>query len=155
MEKVFVKILTFAAVASLCIVGVLSAATAWSEEPAAKDYRIDSATLDAWAAPFRNWHHQPKLVIPAKPNIPGFPEFTNTDVPMVYQLPGSDKWYMSFIGFNGEGYQSFVAESDDLTDWKHLGLAFGFGPKDEFDYGGRVVGGFLYQSYDLKAPKIL
>ena len=39
------------------------------------------------------------------PKIPGHEEFQNTDVPCVYQLPGQpDKWYMSFIGFDGQGY---------------------------------------------------
>ena len=30
-----------------------------------------------------------------------------------------------FIGFDGNGYQSFVAGSDNLVDWKQLGLAMG------------------------------
>lgn len=62
---------------------------------------------------------------------------------------------MSFIGFDGKGYNSFVARSDDLIHWKQLGLAMGYGPKGGFDYGGCVIGAFLYQSYDLKAPRIL
>ncbi len=124
----------------------------WASEDSEQ---IDRATLNAWAAPFRNWHYWPKHVIPANPQIEGFPDLDGTDVPTVYQLPGDSRWYMSFIGFNGRGYQSFVAVSEDMIHWKHLGLAMGFGPVGEFDHGGTVIGAYLYESYDLKAPRTL
>ena len=31
----------------------------------------------------------------------------------------------------------------------------GYGPEGEFDHGGRVIGAFLYDSYDIKAPRML
>ena len=78
------------------------------------DAAIDRATLDEWSAPYRGWHYWPDHVIPAEPKIPGHEAFQNTDVPCVYQLPGQpDKWFMSFIAFDGQGYNSFVAESTD------------------------------------------
>ena len=117
---------------------------------------IDRETLDKWSAPYRNWLYQPDHVIPANPNVPGHADFNSTDVPCVYQLPGQpDKWFMSFIGFNGKGYNSFVAESTDLVNWTNPRLAMGFGKPGEFDFGGCVIGGFLYQSYDIKAPRVL
>jgi len=130
--------------------GVLQSA----ETTAAPD--IDRETMDKWAAPYRAWHYWPEHVIPAQPNIPGHEEFHNTDVPCVYQVPGqTDKWYMSFIAFNGQGYNSFVAESIDLVHWTNPRLAMGFGPEGEFDHGGCVIGAFLYKSYDVKAPRLL
>ena len=43
------------------------------------------------------------------------------------QLPGKPgKWYMSFIGYDGKGYQSFIAESQDLVHWDHMRLAMGY-----------------------------
>jgi predicted GH43/DUF377 family glycosyl hydrolase len=117
---------------------------------------IDRATLDAWSAPYRQWHYWPDHVIAAEPNIPGHEKFKNTDVPCVYQLPGQpDKWYMSFIAFDGQGYNSFVAESTDLLKWSNPRLAMGFGPAGEFDAGGCVIGAFLYESADIKAPRLL
>jgi predicted GH43/DUF377 family glycosyl hydrolase len=117
---------------------------------------IDSQTLDQWSAPYRGWHYQAEHVIRAQPNIPGHEKFHSTDVPCVYQLPGQgDKWYMSFIAFNGQGYNSFVAESTDLVQWTNPRLAMGFGPSNEFDFGGCVIGAFLYESYDIKAPRVL
>jgi len=117
---------------------------------------IDRQILDRWSEPYRNWHYQPDHVIPAQPKIPGYEEFHNTDVPCVYQVPGQpERWFMSFIAFNGRGYNSFVAQSTDLVHWTDLRLAMGFGPPDEFDFGGCVIGAFLYESYDIEAPRVL
>jgi len=117
---------------------------------------LDRQTLDQWAAPYRGWHYYPEHVIPSRPNIPGFEDFHSTDVPCVYQIPERpDRWYMSFIAFNGRGYNSFAAESADLVRWEHPRLAMGFGMPGEFDHGGCVVGAYLYESYDVKAPRFL
>lgn len=116
----------------------------------------DQETLDAWAAPYRGWHYYADPVIPAEPRIPGYEEFHSIDCPCVYQLPGRPGvWYMSVIGFNGAGYNSFVYESRDLLRWENPRLAMGFGPEGEFDHGGCVVGAYLYDSYDIRAPRVL
>lgn len=139
------------------LVTILASAIVWGAfANAAMAQSIDPATITAWSAPYRNWYYQPDHVISSAPKIAGYEDFKNTDVPTVYQLPGeTDKWYMSFIGFNGHGYNSFVAESADLVKWSNPKLAMGFGNKGEFDYAGRVVGGFLFESYDIKAPRVL
>jgi predicted GH43/DUF377 family glycosyl hydrolase len=116
---------------------------------------IDAETLKRWSAPYRGWHYHRDHVIPAKPNIKGFDKVRMTDVPTVFQLPGDKKWYMTFIGFDGKGYQSFVAQSDDLVHWTNMRLAMGYGPKGSFDHGGVVLGALLYDSYDIKAPRTL
>jgi hypothetical protein len=117
---------------------------------------IDADTIKEWSAPYRGWYYYPDHVIPADPEIPSFEGISMTDVPTVYQLPGSDsKWYMSFIGFDGKGYQSFVAESHDLINWTNVRLAMGFGEEGDFDFGGCVIGAFLYEDYNIKAPRIL
>ncbi|MBW8040795.1 MAG: DUF4380 domain-containing protein [Planctomycetes bacterium] len=115
----------------------------------------DISTVKRWSAEFRGWHYYPDHVIPARPNIKGFEDVKMTDVPTVFQLPGGDKWYMTFIGFDGRGYQSFIAESDDLINWTNMRLAMGYGPKGSFDHGGVVLGAFHYADYDIKAPRIL
>lgn len=117
---------------------------------------IDRATLDTWSAPYRSWHYWPEHVIASEPRIPGHESFHNTDVPCVYQLPGETaKWHMSFIAFDGQGYNSFVADSTNLTDWVNFRRAMGFGPPATFDHGGCVIGAFLYESYDIKASRVL
>lgn len=130
----------------------LPALAAAAAEPPAP---IDAATLDAWSAPYRNWHYYPDHVIPAEPRVPGLEKFASTDCPTVFQLPGDEKWHMSFIAFDGNGYNSFVAESADLVNWTNLRLAMGFGPAGEFDHGGCVLGAYLYESWDIKAPRRL
>jgi len=127
-------------------------ARSWAQAPIAE---MDRATLDRWAAPYRGWHYWPEPIIPAEPKIPDYEAFHNVDVPCVFQLPGQpDRWYMSFIGFHG-GYNSFVAESDDLLHWRQPRLAMGFGKPGEFDHGGCVLGAFLYESYDIRTPRVL
>ncbi len=116
---------------------------------------IDGKTLAGWSAPYRGWHYCADHVVRSRPGIPGHDDVECVDVPTVYQLPGSDKWYMSFIGFNGQGYQSFVAESDDLLNWRNMRLAMGFGKNGEFDHGGCVIGAYLYEDYDIKARRTL
>jgi predicted GH43/DUF377 family glycosyl hydrolase len=116
---------------------------------------IDRETMDRWSAPYRNWTYHPEHVIPSEPKISGHEGFKNTDVPTVYQIPGDDRWYMSFIAFDGGGYNSFVAESDDLVHWRNYRLAMGFGPEGGFDHGGSVVGAYLYTSYDIRVPRLL
>ena len=117
---------------------------------------IDDETIVKWSRPYRDWHHCPHLVIPPKPNISGYEGVTMTDVPTLYQIPGEEsKWYMTFIGFDGNGYQSFVAESSDLVNWTKFCLAFGYGKEGEFDFGGRVLGGYLFESYNVNAPRVL
>jgi len=138
-----------AAVSVLLVLGSASAQSAEESKP------LDAGTLRRWSAPFRNWYYYPSHVIPAKPNIKGFENVLKTDVPTVYQLPSNKKWYMTFIGFDGKGYQTFVAESDDLIHWSNMRLAMGYGPKGSFDHGGVVLGAFLYEDYDIKAPRIL
>lgn len=124
-------------------------------DPECDGKRVDSKTLARWSAPYRGWHYYPDWIIPPKPSIPGHEQFHNTDVPTVYQIPGDPKWYMSFIAFDGKGYNSFVSESTDLIHWTNPRLAMGYGPEGEFDYGGRVIGAFLYESYDARAPRVL
>ncbi len=116
---------------------------------------LSAATLVQWSAPFRNWHYWPTHVIPASPPLPGATNVIGTDIPTVYQIPGDDKWYMGFVAFDGRGYQSYVAGSTDLVHWSHYRLALGYGPEGGFDHGGCTLGGFLLESYDLKAPRLL
>jgi hypothetical protein len=120
-----------------------------------KSMTIDTNTVKQWSAPYRGWHYYPDHVIPAKPHIAGFDKVHMTDVPTVFQLPGDNQWYMTFIGYDGQGYQSFIAESDDLVRWTDARLAMGYGPQGSFDHGGVVLGAYLYEDYDIQAPRIL
>ena len=137
------QLATSAAIGCLVMLAGLPAAPA----APATVVKLGRATLDAWSAPYRGWHYYPEPIIPSDLKIPGHENFQNFDVPTAYQIPGQPgKWFMSYIGFNGEGYNSFVSESTNLLQWTHPRLAMGFGPTNEFDHGGCVLGAFLYES---------
>ena len=141
------------------LAAVLLTGFLWAEDISGRngsgDRVIDAATVEKWSQKFLGWHYYPDYVIPAKPQIEGFKGIQSTDGPAAYQRPGDDTWYMTFIGFEGKGYQSFVATSGDLVHWKRLRLAMGYGPDGQFDHGGVCLGAFLYASYDVKAPRLL
>lgn len=121
----------------------------------AEEASIDQDTIRQWSAPYRGWHYHPEHILPSNPGIKGYDDVISIDVPTVFKLPGDEKWYMTFIGFNGRGYQSFVTESHDLLNWGNARLAMGFGKQGEFDYGGCVLGAYLYEDYDIKSSRTL
>jgi len=138
------------------VLALTATALAFTTAPPKPDANpIDRPTLDRWSARFRGWHYYPEHVIPAEPRIPGYEHFMSADCPTVYRIPGDPQWRMSFIGFDGKGYNTFVAESDDLIHWSNMRLAMGFGPEGEFDHGGCVLGAYLYRSYGLKDARLL
>ncbi len=116
---------------------------------------ISPDTIGAWSAPWRGWHYYPELVIPAAPDIPGHAGIEKTDVPTAFQLPDDPRWFMSFIGFDGRGYQSYIAESTDLVHWTQPRLAMGFGEAGSFDHGGVVLGAYLYERYGTNDRRTL
>ena len=62
------------------------------------------------------------------------------DCPSVFRY--GDKWYMTFIAIKDKvGYQTFLAESDDLLHWKRLGkiLSFASDGWDQWQSAGSPV----------------
>jgi len=49
----------------------------------------------------------------------------SVDCPFVFSVDG--RFYMTYVGFDGTGYQTGLAESDDLVHWRRVGLIF---PRD-------------------------
>ena len=41
------------------------------------------------------------------------------DGPMVFRRNG--RWYMMYVRFDGKGYETMLADSDDLLKWRKLG----------------------------------
>ncbi len=115
----------------------------------------DLAKCQRWAERFRGWHYFPTHVIAPNPGVPEAPDLQMTDCPTVFQLPGNRAWCMSFIGFDGRGYRSFIAQSDDLVHWTQPRLAMDYGPEGAFDHGGCVLGAYLYTRYDIAGPRTL
>ena len=53
------------------------------------------------------------------------------DNPSVFRH--KDAWYMIFIRFDGKGYETHLAKSDDLIRWQRLGCIFQRGEKGAWD----------------------
>ena len=53
------------------------------------------------------------------------------DSPSVFRKDG--KWYMSYIIFDGQGYETWLAESSDLLEWKTLGRIMSFSDDGDWD----------------------
>ena len=56
------------------------------------------------------------------------------DCPSVFRK-GKD-WYMTYILFDGRGYETWLAKSKNLLDWKTLGRLMSFGDTTDKDNDG-------------------
>ncbi len=116
----------------------------------AENHAIDQKTVRQWSERFRGWHYYPEYVLP--PNPDDSMDTVKTDCPLVWRW--KCKWRMFYTSFNGQGYQTGLAVSDDLIHWTPKGTAMSFGKKGAYDHGGVTFGGMLFESYDLEAPRI-
>ena len=53
------------------------------------------------------------------------------DCPSVFRKGAH--WYMTYVVFNGRGYETWLAKSDDLLHWKSLGQALSFSDSTDWD----------------------
>lgn len=53
------------------------------------------------------------------------------DCPSVFRKGNS--WYMTYIQFDGRGYETWIAKSKDLLDWKTLGKVMSFSDTTDWD----------------------
>ncbi|WP_052508071.1 glycoside hydrolase family protein [Sphingomonas hengshuiensis] len=77
------------------------------------------ATADDPVAPFRTPHKFGKLVLAASGVAGSFDE-KSVDCPFVFSANG--RFYLTYVGFDGIGYQTGIAESRDLTTWTNRRL---------------------------------
>ena len=62
-----------------------------------------------------------------------------TDCPTVFRKKG--RWYMTYIVFNGRGYETWLAKSKDLLHWIKLGRVLSF--SDSTDWDANQKAGYL------------
>lgn len=75
-------------------------------------------------AEYRTPYKYPELLLRATGSKSDF-DGISVDDPIVFRSNG--RFYMLYIGFDGTGYQTGLAESDDLLHWRRVALA---GPRD-------------------------
>ncbi|MBS1854486.1 MAG: family 43 glycosylhydrolase [Acidobacteria bacterium] len=85
---------------------------------------LGGALASAWAqsagsaAPYRTPYKYGKLVLSASHEEGAF-DSRSVDCPFVFHHRG--RFYMTYVGFDGTGYQTGLASSADLTAWKKEG----------------------------------
>ncbi|WP_026713962.1 glycoside hydrolase family protein [Flavobacterium daejeonense] len=62
------------------------------------------------------------------------------DCPSVFRKDG--KWFMTYLIYDGRGYETWLAESNDLLNWKHLGKVMSFS-KDESEWDVNQKAGYI------------
>ncbi len=66
------------------------------------------------------------------------------DCPSVFRKGNS--WYMTYIMFDGRGYETWLAKSDNLLNWKTLGKMMSFSDSTDWD-GNQKAGYVALQDY--------
>lgn len=70
-------------------------------------------------APYRTPYKYNKLILEKSPDPQAF-DSKFVDCPFVFSANG--RFHMTYIGFDGVGYQTGLAQSDDLVNWSRVAL---------------------------------
>lgn len=62
--------------------------------------------------------------------LPPFDNSRKIDSPSIFRIGGY--WYMSYVVFDGYGYETWIAQSDNLLQWTTIGMAL-WSTKDTWD----------------------
>jgi predicted GH43/DUF377 family glycosyl hydrolase len=98
------------------------------------------AAQSSEAAPYRTPYKYPHLLLQGTGKQHDF-DALSVDDPIVFRA--NDRFYMLYIGFDGTGYQTGLASSEDLLHWKRVALV---GPRDAAS---------KYNRYNLALSSIL
>ena len=79
-------------------------------------------------AAYRTPHKYGKLVVAASGEAGAF-DSRSVDCPYVFHARG--RFYMTYVGFDGTGYQTGLASSSNLVDWKKEGCVLRRDPASE------------------------
>lgn len=74
------------------------------------------------------------------------------DIPFVFYH--QDRFYMMHVGFNGHGYQTALAVSDDLINWESQGVILGAGQAGSWDSVGAAGTWILKEDEFAGLPKL-
>lgn len=78
-------------------------------------YELKDMEIQKYLTPYK----YPEPVLTGS-GVPGAFDEQAVDVPFVFRH--NHQFYMLYTGFDGKGYQSALAVSDDLLHWKHKGI---------------------------------
>ncbi|ASA25778.1 family 78 glycoside hydrolase catalytic domain [Paenibacillus donghaensis] len=72
------------------------------------------------------------------------------DCPFVFRH--NDHFYMMYVGFDGTGYQTALAESDDLLNWQHLSTILTRDEEGSAWDSRNIAGTWLLRDNDMHGP---
>lgn len=78
-------------------------------------------------APFRTPYKYGKRVL-EKSGVPNSFDERSVDCPFVFSANG--RFHMTYVGYDGIGYQTGIAESDDFVHWRRGGIILARDPAD-------------------------
>jgi predicted GH43/DUF377 family glycosyl hydrolase len=100
------------------------------------------------AAPYRTRFKYGRLVLSASGESGAFDEKA-VDQPFLFEHDG--RFFMTFVGFDGKGYQTGLAESADLVNWKRTALILARNPDDPITRFNIATSSILREN-DLESP---
>lgn len=86
--------------------------------------KVPQATMDSIFREVRTPHKYGLIMVPEN-------DQQKMDCPSVFRH--KDRWMMTYIVFDGRGYETWLAESADLLHWKTLGKLLSFSDSTEWD----------------------
>ncbi len=111
--------------------------------------------LPGWAAaqsdpvaPFRTPYKYPTRILSGS-GVPGSFDEKAVDCPFVFSAHG--KFYLTYVGFDGRGYQTGICESDDLVHWTRKGLIMARDPSDPITRHNIACASILREN-ELESP---
>ncbi|WP_347304588.1 hypothetical protein V5740_14425 (plasmid) [Croceibacterium sp. TMG7-5b_MA50] len=99
-------------------------------------------------APYRTPHKIGRLVLAGTGRAGDFDEKA-VDCPFVFTHDG--RFYLTYVGFDGTGYQTGIAVSDDLVEWQRLGVILARDPADPVTRYNIATASILRDN-DLQSP---
>jgi Glycosyl hydrolases family 32 N-terminal domain len=113
-----IRLIVFVAIAAIFVARVAGAAAAemWTATNPAPDV-------------FRTPYKLGRLVLEKSTRRGGF-DSRGVDSAFVFSVNGV--FYMTYVGFDGIGYQTGLAQSDDLIHWRKLGIILARNPRSKY-----------------------
>ena len=99
-------------------------------------------------APYRTPYKYPKLILGGSGVAGSFDEKA-VDCPFVFSANG--RFYLTYVGFDGTGYQTGICESTDLINWTRKGIILARDPSDPVTRFNVASASILRES-ELQSP---
>ncbi|GAA4006084.1 hypothetical protein [Sphingomonas humi] len=99
-------------------------------------------------APYRTPYKYPQLILGGS-GIPGSFDEKSVDCPFVFSAHG--RFYLTYVGFDGRGYQTGIAESKDLINWTRQELILARDPSDPITRFNIACASILREN-ELRSP---